>query len=350
MEILDTFIENQGAISGNNATIAENQVKVYEAGLKAGLMQDPDYQEGYEDGRDAAMGVEWESIIDGSVPVGRAKEADYAKKADRATLADRATESGRAANAEEATHARTAGRATEATHSATADHATEADHASEADRAKEATNAGYATNAGHATTATSATNASKAATADEATYVRNAPLWNVDKCVGRISPSIELEKMKLSLGGVLVDVGAEESISKEIDIPMINSGKLYLCFKTKTFCYRDEIGDSFEAQVKADICVNKEIVETCGRTYTISDEGDFSNIHGSSDKYAIDDEYRQLLEVNAGEIVTIMYTFSLRKTEGDSATHASADLGVTDVHLKANIITAHTYYTLEVEV
>ena len=174
-DVMNTFIENQANISGNNATIAENQRKVYEAGIRAGLAQDPDYAEGYEDGLDAALGgVEWQDILNGNTPVGRAIEADHATEADHSSEADHSktasfsTEANHAATSDNATNAN---RSTEATHSEAADHATEATHASEADHSAEsshAANADYATNAGHATTATSAMSATNAVNATNA--------------------------------------------------------------------------------------------------------------------------------------------------------------------------------------
>ena len=148
-----SIIEHVGEFSENNATIAENQQKVYEAGVRAGLAQDPDYAEGYQDGLDSAAGVEWESLLDGRTPVGRAKEADHATEASHSVTADSATTASRAAAADQATNA---------------NRAANADHAANAD---------YATNAGHATTATAATNATNAAhanNADNATHADTA--------------------------------------------------------------------------------------------------------------------------------------------------------------------------------
>lgn len=329
MEILDTFIENQGAISGNNATIAENQMKVYEAGLKAGLMQDPDYQEGYEDGRDAAMGVEWESIIDGSVPVGRAKEADYAKKADRATLADRATESGRAANAEEATHARTAGRATEADHASEADHSAEADHASEADRAKEATNAGYSANAGHATTATSAANAEHAA---EAAYARNVPLWNVDGNVGAISPTFSTVLSQSLINGL-----AETPQTVSFSVPMINTGNLYLDFDTFVDNLLTGSGAQYDVTVDWKIYVGDALREEDSYTTRVSYGG------GDDTKH-----FRRLLNVSTGDKLTLSVTASAARLMSNYG--GEIKVSINNIRFFANIITAHTYHTLEVEV
>lgn len=140
-----SIAEKAGEISGNNATIAENLQKVYDAGLKAGLAQDPDYAEGYKDGVES--GILWDDLMSGASPVGRAREADHATSADNAAKADYASEANRATEADHATKATTA---TEANHAIEATHAANADHATSADNA---TNADRATNAGHATTA-----------------------------------------------------------------------------------------------------------------------------------------------------------------------------------------------------
>lgn len=335
MGVMETFIENQGAISGNNATIAENQMKVYEAGVRAGLAQDPDYQEGYEDGRDAALGgAEWEDILNGNTPVGRAKEADHAAKANHATQADLATNATRAANADRALDAESAALAHEATHSCTADRASEADRADVANHASEAThaeNADYSTNAGHATTATSAS---------------NSPLWNVDRYVGKISPSIDMEMVRVSHTGNSTSNGTEKSASGQMSIPMINSGKLYLDFKTKTACDPGGGEGRYIITDKVDVYVNEVLVQTFGREYTVEPGGDFSLVSHEGTK---DTEYRQLLNVSMGDVVTIKNTLTLRRVGGIVSDSAMAGLTVSDIQLKANIITAHTYHTLEVE-
>lgn len=150
--------DDVGEISENNVTIAETQEKVYNAGVRAGMMQAPDYSEGYEDGYEQGLsdssGVVWEDLLSGKVPVGKAKEADHADKA---------------TNAENAENAKNANHAASATN---ADHATNADNASHAESAGvagHATTATTATNAGHAETATNADKANTAVSADHAT-------------------------------------------------------------------------------------------------------------------------------------------------------------------------------------
>ena len=107
-----SIAEKASEISGNNATIAENLQKVYDAGLKAGLAQDPDYAEGYKDGVES--GTLWESLLNGDIAVGKAREADHATEADHSTNADHATEADHAVNADRATNADHAATATTA--------------------------------------------------------------------------------------------------------------------------------------------------------------------------------------------------------------------------------------------
>lgn len=164
-----SIVENASEISKNNETIAKNMQKVYDAGVRSGLAQDPDYAEGFEDGHTQglsdASGVIWEDLLSGEIPVGKAREADHAAEAthsinaDRAALADKATEADHAATATNANYSANAGRAAEADHSDTATNATLAERAANAD------NADRADFAGHATTATQATSATTADTA-----------------------------------------------------------------------------------------------------------------------------------------------------------------------------------------
>jgi hypothetical protein len=165
MSILDNMTE----MSDNNVTIAENQQAVYNAGMRAGLAQDPDYSEGYKDGYNQgatdASGIAWDSLLNGDIPVGKAKEADLAKNAKKADLAAKATNSDfatRAASSETSDHATNADTATEAGHADLADLATEATHAGSASHSDRAT---YADGASHATTATSADTATTATVA-----------------------------------------------------------------------------------------------------------------------------------------------------------------------------------------
>ena len=166
--------DDVGEISENNVTIAEKQEKVYNAGMRAGMMQDPDYSEGYDDGYEQgltdASGVVWEDLLSGKVPVGKAKEADHATTATNANHADSATN---------------AGRATEADHSAKADHATNANHSATADEASHADTATSATNAGHAE---SADEASHATTADNAGHATTATVANSANALNTVLP------------------------------------------------------------------------------------------------------------------------------------------------------------------
>ena len=156
--------DNVNEISENNVTIAENLEKVYNAGMRAGLAQDPDYSEGYDDGYEQGLtdssGVVWEDLLSGKVPVGKAREADHADKATNAENAENAKNANHAKSADNATNAN---RATEANHAAEADHSVEADHATEADHSVEAD---HATNADKANTAVSADHATTATVAN----------------------------------------------------------------------------------------------------------------------------------------------------------------------------------------
>lgn len=83
-----------GNVSENNAVIAENQQEVYEAGMRAGLAQNPEYADGYTDGYKEGlkknMGYEWDALIDGSIPVGKAVEADHSAESDHSVESDHA--------------------------------------------------------------------------------------------------------------------------------------------------------------------------------------------------------------------------------------------------------------------
>ena len=172
--------DNVNEISENNVTIAEAQQKVYEAGVRAGLAQDPDYAEGYDDGYEQGLtdssGVVWEDLLSGKVPVGKAREADHTLEADHAINADRATSATRANEADYATNAEKAINAhhsTNADHSTEADHSLEADHSSEADHATKADNATFAEGASHASTASVATMANSTKAFDGVLPIEN---------------------------------------------------------------------------------------------------------------------------------------------------------------------------------
>lgn len=203
-------------MSENNATIAENQQKVYDAGVRAGKAQDVDYADGYGDGYEAgvsdASGGVWDSLISGETPVGKAVEADRAAtatyaitagRAEEATHAENASHSNSADNATEAEmalnaqHAQEAEYSVEAQHSATSDYATNAGHATEADQA---TNASHATNA---TTATSATNADHATEADYASVAGRASAAYASGTVSAVLSTVagyNFYKVSIALG------------------------------------------------------------------------------------------------------------------------------------------------------
>ena len=172
--------DNVNEISENNVTIAEVQQKVYEAGVRAGLAQDPDYAEGYDDGYEQGLtdssGVVWEDLLSGKVPVGKAREADHAENATNAVNAENASKANHAKSADQATNAN---RASEANHALESDHATEADHSaksdhsSEADHATKADNATFAEGASHASTASVATMANSTKAFDGVLPIEN---------------------------------------------------------------------------------------------------------------------------------------------------------------------------------
>ena len=247
--------DNVNEISENNVTIAENLEKVYNAGMRAGLAQDPDYSEGYDDGYEQGLtdssGVVWEDLLSGKVPVGKAREADHADKATNAENAENAKNANHAKSADNATNAN---RATEANHAAEADHSVEADHATEADHSVEAD---HATNADKANTAVSADHATTATVANSANSFNgvlpienggtgaNNPIdalknlgqkpWDVNENVG----SIVLNPH--SAGANTGNVGDAWEVLEDNKpgyrhrkfshrLPMINSGKVYLHF------------------------------------------------------------------------------------------------------------------------
>lgn len=313
-----SFMENVSEISENNATIAENQQKVYEAGVRAGLAQTPDYSEGYEDGYasgvDDSLGGYLTELIDGKVKVGKAKEADHAASATNAVNAEHAGDAGHATNADHATgadHAASADQATEADHAAEAGHAAEADHATEADHADSANVASYA------------------AIADNAVSV---PAWNVDSDVGAISPSVNMVELSV----VASSNESSRRASDQIRIPMINSGDLYLDFKI-TLTMDKESGVTYKNIVgKVDIYLNDTLAKTCGGTYA---DGDFTS---SGLKKWIEVECRNLLSVSMGDVVTVIATLD----PGYGSVKDTFTMKVEGVQLKANIVTAHTYLTL----
>ena len=244
--------DNVNEISENNVTIAENLEKVYNAGMRAGLAQDPDYAEGYDDGYEQGLtdssGVVWEDLLSGKVPVGKAKEADHADKATNAENAENAKNANHAKSADNATNANRAteaNHAAEADHSVEADHATEADHSVEADHATNADKANTAVSADHATTATVANSTNSfngvlpienggtgADNAEQARINLGIPTyqkpWDVNGAVGSIvlhphSTGDEWEELEDNQPGY-----RHRKFSHRL--PMINSGKVYLHF------------------------------------------------------------------------------------------------------------------------
>lgn len=270
--------DNVNEISENNVTIAEVQQKVYEAGVRAGLAQDPDYAEGYDDGYEQGLtdssGVVWEDLLSGKVPVGKAREADHAVEADHASQATHANSATTATKANEADHATNAEKAINAHHSTNADHSTEADHSVEADhstKADHATKADSSSFADHATTATTASSANTATNAGHANEADFAddlskPLsvekggtgadnasqaivnlgihnyqkpWDVNENIDSIvtnphnSSNIGAAELSCESLELIEGTGADEEIRTYRfihRIPMINSGRVYLHF------------------------------------------------------------------------------------------------------------------------
>jgi hypothetical protein len=267
--------DDVGEISENNVTIAETQEKVYNAGVRAGMMQDPDYSEGYADGYEQGLsdssGVVWEDLLSGKVPVGKAKEADHADKATNAENAENAKNANHAASATNAGHAETA---TNADHAVTATIADHAETATIADHAETATNAGHAdeatsaTNADHATTATVAASLSGVISIENggtggkspeqawenlnlerllATYQKP---WDVNENVGLISNNIEVD----------IYLGQSTRWSSDVcvlldNIPMINTGNIYLDLNTSGLG-----GGSFGNNFTVNVSLDDEIV------------------------------------------------------------------------------------------
>lgn len=156
-------------------------------------------------------------------------------------------------------------------------------------------------------------------------YAANVPEWNVKNNVGCISPSVNMEE--------LTEIG-DVDLSTRISFPMINSGNLYLDFKT-TLIKDVDSGVTSPVTGKVDIYLNEELVKTFGGTYAYAD---FNTKNGYG---TIEAENRHLLRVNMGDVVTMVATLQTKGSVYDSHT-----LKVEGVQLKANIITAHTYREL----
>lgn len=156
-------------------------------------------------------------------------------------------------------------------------------------------------------------------------YAANVPEWNVTNNVGAISPTVDMEELT-KMGDV--------DLSTQISFPMINSGNLYLDFKT-TLIKDIDSGVTSSVTGKVDIYLNEELVKTFGGTYAYAD---FNTVNGYG---TIEAENRHLLSVNMGDVVTMVATLQTGGSVYDRHT-----LKVEGVQLKANIITAHTYREL----
>lgn len=377
MSIKDDVME----VSENNVTIAENLQKVYDAGMRAGLAQDPDYAEGYDDGYEQGLtdssGVVWEDLLSGKVPVGKAKEADHA---DKATNAENAENAKNANNAKSADNATNANRATEANHATEADHSEEADHATEADHS---TNADHATNADKANTAVSADHATTATVANSANRFNgvlpieeggtgaNNPIdalknlgqkpWDVNENIGSIvsntEHSINIVELSHSEGysgspwtTVILDepipdfpynYGLSWKLTKTdiLTIPAINSGDI--CIKYKYSYDFENMGYGY---YNTNIYVNDVKMHT--DTLLDADEITISN-PGSSGEIITPS-----LRVNKGDTIRIEVEFKYLFGENVNVKWFSAifdSVGnnyIENIDILANIDTPYKYVSL----
>lgn len=377
MSIKDDVME----VSENNVTIAENLEKVYNAGMRAGLAQDPDYAEGYDDGYEQGLtdssGVVWEDLLSGKVPVGKAKEADHA---DRATNAENAENAKNANHAKSADNATNANRATEANHAMEADHSTNADHATEADHS---TNADHATNADKANTAVSADHATTATVANSANSFNgvlpieeggtgaNNPIdalknlgqkpWDVNENLGSIVSNtehsiniVELSHSEGYSGSPWTTVTLDEPIpdfpynyglswkltkADIIAIPVINSGDIHIKYKYE--CH-------FENLSYGRYCVNIYKNNTKLHTDIILDADDFEN----SDPDSSGEIITPSLRVNKGDTIRIEVEFKYLFGENVGVERfyhifdGDRDTCIENIDILANIDTPYKYVSL----
>ena len=373
--------DNVNEISENNVTIAENLEKVYNAGMRAGLAQDPDYSEGYDDGYEQGLsdssGVVWEDLLSGKVPVGKAKEADHADKATNAENAENAKNANHAKSADNATNAN---RATEANHAAEADHSVEADHATEADHSVEAD---HATNADKANTAVSADHATTATVAnstnsfngvlpiEEGGTGANNPIdalknlgqkpWDVNENLGSIvsntEHSIDIVELARSEGysgspwtTVILDepipdfpynYGLSWKLTKAdiIAIPAINSGDIHIKYKYE--CHFERLGYGY-------YCVNIYKNNTKLHTDIILNADDFANSNPGGSGEIITPSLR----VNKGDTIRIEVEFKYLFGENLDVKwfinifNVDRDTCIENIDILANIDTPYKYVSL----
>ena len=239
--------------------------------------------------------------------------------------ADNATNAVNATNAEYATKAGSADNATNATKATNADYATSAGRA---DKATYAERADYASDAHHATFAE---DAGRTGIADIAIHAENAPEWDVYRNIGAISPSLSLNSP-----GSLIEGIKENERQFIFRMPMINSGELYLAFDI--FIDNGIDGSHTKCDVSISIDASINGVPQKQESYT----KEFAYNTGGETR-----SFRCPLNVSAGDDLVLIITASAKiKSSGSSGT---IDVSVNNIRFLANIITAHTYQTMEVE-
>ena len=356
--------DNVNEISENNVTIAENLEKVYNAGMRAGLAQDPDYSEGYDDGYEQGLtdssGVVWEDLLSGKVPVGKAREADHADKATNAENAENAKNANHAKSADNATNAN---RATEANHAAEADHSVEADHATEADHSVEAD---HATNADKANTAVSADHATTATVAnstnsfngvlpiEEGGTGANNPIdalknlgqkpWDVNENVGSIVAN-EITKEDIPRGEWKVSSVTEGNwVTRTYHVvrfPMINSGEVYLHYYSGLY---NGTGDTTPgAYMGYRILKNDEVVLEEQAYFYVDGISGISGIPNGGGLSALNGNRDLKLNVSKGDIIEIVAYYG---TSTVSDANVTSDSYFNHIYLSANIDTPYKYIAL----
>ena len=357
MSIKDDVME----VSENNVTIAENLEKVYNAGMRAGLAQDPDYSEGYDDGYEQGLtdssGVVWEDLLSGKVPVGKAKEADHADKATNAENAENAKNANHAKSADNATNAN---RATEANPAAEAAHSVEADHATNADKAN------TAVSADHATTATVANSTNSfngvlpienggtgADNAEQARINLGIPTyqkpWDVNENVGSIvlNPhnSSHISSMATAPDGMKPNETFEliegEGVGYRTQkfthsIPMINSGKIYLHFDPRVEYDDAPWTGSGEEYFKLRVYSGDTVVY---EKQLLLDKDDLIITPG-------EEGFPEWLLIDVTKGVDIKLEVVQRKYVGTSGNKSYGFSYFSDIYLAANLDTPFKYFAL----
>ena len=285
--------DNVNEISENNVAIAENQQKVYEAGVRAGLAQDPDYAEGYDDGYEQGLtdssGVVWEELLNGKTPVGRAREADHATTATSATAA------------------------TNADHSLESDHATVASSADDLNIVLPIEKGGTG-----------------AATADEAlvtlgitTYQKP---WDLNENVGPIF-SNAIKHTSATITSITDETG-KKSTGIAAQITMINSGEVCLHYTADIF--RGSSTSISNTYIAHKVLKNDEVVSTI-KAYCADGSGALASLNGM---------FSVKLNVSKGDIITLAVESFMHR---DSSPLIPASDPFTNIYLSANIDTPYKY-------